>query len=191
MSEQRQKLIEQIDRFLQKAERVKATHRPNPPNVISSVTLDDGLFAEWKSGAANLLLRIAGEESTYYKDFDSKVKYPARHLVDIGIGILRALREDVQEGNFPESKAMPGITAAGGGGGGGGGGAGGGRGGDGGGVVIGIPPEQIGIQHVRDPHKQYWRKFAIDLWGWFQQHILTAVIVGLIIAGLVYWLGWN
>ena len=90
----------------------------------------------------------------------------------------------------PETRA-PGIIAASGGGGGGGGGPGGGRGGDGGGVVIGIPPEQIGIQHVRDPHKQYWRKVAIDLWGWFQQHILTAVIVGLIIAGLVYWLGWD
>ncbi len=35
------------------------------------------------------------------------------------------------------------------------------------------------------------QKVFSDFWNWFQKHVLSTVIVGLIIAGLVYWLGWN
>ena len=65
-----------------------------------------------------------------------------------------------------------------------------GRSARGGSVVIGIPLEQIGIQHVKNPHKQYWSKLFGDFWKWFKEHI-TTVILGLVTIGLAYWFGWN
>ena len=90
---------------------------------------------------------------------------------------------------FTPPQSTSGIIATGGGG--GGGGPGGGRGGDGGRVVIDIPREHVTIQHVKDIHSQYWRKVVNDIWLWFKEHVLTSVVVGLIIASVVYSLGWN
>lgn len=44
---------------------------------------------------------------------------------------------------------------------------------------------------VKNPHKQYWGKLLSDIWAWVKEHILATVIAGLILAGLVYLLGWN
>lgn len=86
--------------------------------------------------------------------------------------------------------SSPHMVAVGGGGGGGGGGPGGGRGGDGGSVIFGIHPDQVGIQHVKNPHRQYWEKILNDIWSLLKKN-LGKILTSLIIAGLIYWLGWN
>ena len=112
--------------------------------------------------------------------------------LDYVLGKLESVTEEEVENLLRNQEITdPKIIASAGGGGGGGGGPGGGRGGDGGSVTIGIPLDKVGIEHVKNPHKQYWGKLFNDFWKWFKEHIITAVIVGLIIAGLVYWLGWN
>ncbi len=58
-----------------------------------------------------------------------------------------------------------------GGGGGGGAGPGGGRGGDGGSVVV-MPPKTSGV------------------WKWIFDHVFQ-IIVAVIVAAIVYWLGWS
>jgi hypothetical protein len=98
MTNAKDKLIERIKQLEEKAQRVKATHKPNPPNVIGFPTLDDDIFNEWKANAENLILKVSDSDSPYYKNFIKEVKDGHRSNVDSGVGILRALKEDIELG---------------------------------------------------------------------------------------------
>jgi len=100
------KLVERIQQLLEKAEKVKATHRPNPPNVIGFPTLDEDAFFEWKSGVENLIIKITGENSSYSKNFLKQVKSGHKGHVDSGVGILRALKEDLELGFLTQIKDL-------------------------------------------------------------------------------------
>lgn len=106
MTDLQNKLIERIKQLEEKAQRVKATHKPNPPNVIGFPTLDDDIFNEWKANAENLILKIAGADSPYYKNFVKEVKDGHKSNVDSGTGILRALKEDVELGLLSSVKEL-------------------------------------------------------------------------------------
>lgn len=43
--------LERVQRLLDKGKEVRATNRPNPPNIMGFPTLDSGAFAAWKSQA--------------------------------------------------------------------------------------------------------------------------------------------
>lgn len=98
MKEIKQKLLERIDQLLQKADKVKATHTPNPPNVIGFPTLNEDAFLEWKTNTEQLIVLATGENSVYHKNFIKDVKSGHRSHVDFGIGVLRALKEDLNFG---------------------------------------------------------------------------------------------
>lgn len=111
--------------------------------------------------------------------------------LDYVLGKLESMPEDEVDDLIKNKQlADPKIIASAGGGGGGGGGPGGGRGGDGGSVVIGIPPDKVGIEHVKNPHRQYWGMFLKSIWIWIKSHI-SEVVIGLIIAALAAWFGLN
>lgn len=118
--------------------------------------------------------------------------------LDFILGRLESISDEEFDSlflNTPQpQQANSGIIATGGGGGGGGGGPSGGRGGDGGSVTIGIPPEQVGIQHVRSPHKQYWKMLWRHSWRWASKHtsqIIIGVVIIVIGAIIVAYLGLN
>jgi len=98
MKEIKEKLLERIDQLLQKADKVKATHTPNPPNVIGFPTLDEDVFLEWKTNTEQIIVLATGIDSVYHKNFIENVKSGHRSHVDFGIGILRALKEDLNFG---------------------------------------------------------------------------------------------
>lgn len=98
MKEIKQKFLERIDQLLQKADKVKMTHKPNPPNVIGFTTLNDTVFLEWKTNSEQLIILITGKDSVYYKNFIEKVEKGHRSHVDSGIGVLKALKEDLNLG---------------------------------------------------------------------------------------------
>lgn len=100
------KVISQIDRLIQKAEEVKSTYRRNPPGVIGFPTLDHGTFMEWKNSLESLVVRVTGIESVYYKNLKQEVKEGFSSDVDAGVGLLRALRQDVQEGIFSKQSEL-------------------------------------------------------------------------------------
>jgi len=106
MTDLKDKLIERIKQLEEKAQRVKATHKPNPPNVIGLPTLDDDIFNEWKANAENLILKVSGSDSPYYKNFIKEVKDGYRSNVDCGIGILRGLKEDIELGFLSDLKEL-------------------------------------------------------------------------------------
>jgi len=93
-----EKYLERIGQLLEKAENVKNTQRPNPEGVIGFFSVDDNIFNEWSVSCKNLIGKIAGESSSYYKDFLRNVSYAAVNLVDCGAGILRGLKEDIEMG---------------------------------------------------------------------------------------------
>jgi len=106
MKKTKEKLAERIDQLLQKAEKVKSTHKPNPPGVIGFPTLNEDIFLEWKSNVENLIFLTTGENSVYHKNFSDKVKNGHKSHVDFGIGVLRALKEDLALGFLSDIKDL-------------------------------------------------------------------------------------
>jgi len=199
-STERKKILYRIVQLIEKALAVKATHRPNPPNVISALTLNEGAFSEWKNSVESFILKTAGENSHYYKNFIKDVKYGSKNHVDVGVGILMALKEGIEQGDLPivDNSNIPTVNASGGAGGHGGSGPNGGRGGDGGAggsahlIQVGkeFTQEGITIRDFKNPHKQYWGMFIKSVWDWIRSHI-SEVIIGLIITTLATWFGFN
>lgn len=92
-----QDLCERIDVLLRKGEQVLSTHKPNPPNVIGfpTLALDHGVFVEWKTQTLAFLSGLLPKDHPYIEQFRSEVKQGFRSKVEAGLGILRALREDI------------------------------------------------------------------------------------------------
>jgi hypothetical protein len=88
---------ERIEQLIEKAEAVLRTHRPNPPGVIGFPTLDEGPFTEWRTQTLAFLTRQLGSGHTYVSNFERQVKRGFPSSVQEGIGILRAVREDIEE----------------------------------------------------------------------------------------------
>jgi len=93
----REKFIKRINELLEKAKKVKE---------IRGLWVDIAAFYEWKSNAENLIISIAGDESIYYQNFVSTVKTYHPNHVNAGIGILRALREDLEKGFLTSVKDL-------------------------------------------------------------------------------------
>lgn len=90
--------IEQAENLIKKGEVVLSTHTPNPPNVIGFPTLDDGVFAEWRTQSLAFLTNLLGSGNVYVNNFTEKVEDPYRSHAEAGIGILRAVAEDLRAG---------------------------------------------------------------------------------------------
>jgi len=104
-----EKLLERINQLLEKAEKVKATDKHptlQEQGYVSVDTLDNVMFLEWKSNVENLIILIAGEDSVYYHNFINMVKWECVHHVNYGIGILRALKEDIEQGYLTNIKNL-------------------------------------------------------------------------------------
>jgi hypothetical protein len=88
-----------LEDLINKGNAVLETHRPNPPNVIGFPTLDTEAFHQWRTQALALLAGTLGREHVYYKAFEDRVESSAHiHNVKAGIGILRGLLQDVNNG---------------------------------------------------------------------------------------------
>ena len=91
------KLLTQIDRFLDIAEEVRATHEPNPPNFIGFPTLAETDFVAWKSGVENLIIKIDSNVGVFYKNFTEKVKRAHIGELESGIGVLKSLKNALEQ----------------------------------------------------------------------------------------------
>ncbi len=77
----------------------------------------------------------------------------------------------------------------------GGDGSGGGRGGDGGiGIIAQYHPRETTVQDIENIHHKYWRMIFKKIFDWIVRHtvkLLGLTIAGLVLAYLVFKLGWN
>lgn len=102
-------MLEKVEKLIQKGNEVLSTHKPNPPNVIGFPTLDNGSFATWKTQSLSFLESNFSSTSPYCLEFQDKVKKPYTSAVKTGIGILEAVKEEIESGEIgsPSETASP------------------------------------------------------------------------------------
>lgn len=98
MKQSEQKILERIDYLVQKGTETKGRYISSPPNVIGGGHIEHTLYNEWKNSAENLIIRVVSEDSHYYRNFVERVKNPWPEHVEAGIGILKALKDDIENG---------------------------------------------------------------------------------------------
>jgi hypothetical protein len=92
LSEVEARLVQRIDNLIAKA--------PTTGMVMS------GPFAEWKAQSLNLLRGNLGAEHVYSESFQSETTVADAIEVRAGVGVLRALREDLIEGNLTDLRTL-------------------------------------------------------------------------------------
>ena len=96
----------QIERLLAKGSTVLETHSPNPPGVIGFPTLDHGAFAEWRAQSLSLLTTLLGAEHVYVANFEREVDRGYTNSAKAGIGILKAVCEDLEDGSLTDVRTL-------------------------------------------------------------------------------------
>ncbi|EPD2587859.1 hypothetical protein ACR82O_003141 [Vibrio cholerae] len=100
-------IIEKVDSLIDKGNGVLASHRSPPPNVIGFPTCDTGLFATWKTQSLAFLEKQFSSTSPYYLEFQDKVKKAYTGSIRTGIGVLKAVKEEIESGEIstvPDTK---------------------------------------------------------------------------------------
>jgi hypothetical protein len=90
---------ERVEALISKGESALATHRPNSPGVIGFPTLDSGAFTEWRTQAVAFLTELLGSEHPYTLNFNEQVQRGFRGSAEAGIGILKAVSQDLASGH--------------------------------------------------------------------------------------------
>lgn len=94
-----QRIKVRIERLVAKGSSVLATQRrPSSPNVTYPTSVNTGAFAEWRTQSLSLLTNILGAEHVYVASFEQDVKGTHTGSVEAGIGILKAVGEDLEDG---------------------------------------------------------------------------------------------
>jgi len=88
--------IEKLEKLIEKGNEVLRTHRPNPPNVIGFPTLDSKAFSAWQTQCLNFLENRLPPNSPYVRAFKKKIQKGYQGTVKAGIGILEAVKEDLE-----------------------------------------------------------------------------------------------
>ena len=93
-------LVSRVELLIQKADHVLATSLPSPLRAshVYSVPVDVALFSEWRSQSLHLLTGIFGEHGVYAVQFGDAVMKATAHDVLSGVGILRAIKQDLEDG---------------------------------------------------------------------------------------------
>ena len=94
--------IEKLQKLIEKGNEVLKTHRPNPPNVIGFPTLDSKSFAAWQTQCLNFLENRLPPNNPYVRAFREKIKKGYQGTVKAGIGILEAVKEDLESEDICE-----------------------------------------------------------------------------------------
>ena len=95
------RILKRIDELLSKADEVLATGK----KVGGWPSVDTMRFAEWKTGVQNLIANFLGKEHIYFENFSS-IKRPDPYNVREGVGILKAIREDLESGFLIDIKIL-------------------------------------------------------------------------------------
>ncbi len=99
MNSTTEKLIERVSQLLSKGQSVAGTrYNDSSEHVFAPDEVNSTPFHAWKNNSQNCVLMVCGENSPYYKNFIEGVKIARPSDVDRGIGILTALKEDLELG---------------------------------------------------------------------------------------------
>ena len=96
----------QLERLLAKGGAVLETHSPNPPGVIGFPTLNHGAFTEWRAQSLSLLTNLLCAEHVYVTNFEREVERGYTSSAEAGIGILKAVGEDLEDGSLTDIRTL-------------------------------------------------------------------------------------
>lgn len=100
-----------VQALVEKGEAVLDTYRPSPEGVIGPGQVAFDAFYGWQAQALACLHSVLGPDHPYSKRFAEEVESPYRGHVQCGIGILRAIREDLDAGALaPTSPARDSVV---------------------------------------------------------------------------------
>ncbi|MHC4270538.1 MAG: hypothetical protein ACYSTS_19065 [Planctomycetota bacterium] len=88
--------IGNVQKLIEKGQKVLTSHIPHSPGFIGCPTLDSEAFSEWQTQCLNFLETRHPSDSTYFRSFRDKVKEGYRGAVDAGIEILTSVKEDLE-----------------------------------------------------------------------------------------------
>ena len=94
----KKKFIERCQQIIKEGEKLKKTQEPLDPFVTDPVYVDRETFYKWKNNSENLIIKTTAKDSSYHKDFLGRVTFNDFHDLEIGIGILKGLVEDLEHG---------------------------------------------------------------------------------------------
>lgn len=92
--------IDKVQELIEKGKKVLNTHRPNAPGVIGFPTLDSGAFSSWKTQCLNFIESILPPRNAYVRNFRKDIQHGYTGTVKVGIGILQAVKEDLESGDM-------------------------------------------------------------------------------------------
>jgi hypothetical protein len=105
-----QKPIDQADKLIAKGELVLLSRRASEPSRTgrreyptkgsSNDYTDYGQWSEWRSQSLSFLRRTLGDQDTFATHFDERCINSQVSSTMAGLGVLRAVREDLAEGNL-------------------------------------------------------------------------------------------
>jgi hypothetical protein len=114
-----EELIKRIQALIEKGESIKTQRyfeEPilsfNPKIHSSPVTgrhepyVEPASFGEWKTSALSLIEALTDSESVYKRNFEQEVIGEDVNCVDRGIGILRALKTDIEQGYLTKYRIL-------------------------------------------------------------------------------------
>jgi HEPN domain-containing protein len=100
-----EKILNRIGELIGKGENVKNNViHPGQDHYHSSV--NPGLFQEWKTGAISFMETITENDSVYRKNFLENTRGNMVLNVEEGIGILKALKEDIEHGYLTKHRTL-------------------------------------------------------------------------------------
>lgn len=106
-------VITRIDLLITKADQVLATYHPPSSRRSESSRkhsrpgyVDAGVFVEWRSQSRAFLINLVGPTHPYVQEFEVRVSQPDRDPVEMGQGILRAVKSDLEAGFLQKIKLL-------------------------------------------------------------------------------------
>ncbi len=94
--------LERVTNLIAAGEEVLATYSPS--GVIGGTNLDSRKSAGWRTRALTFLDELYGESGRYHKEFlDKTENFAYQYYVESGIGILEAVKQDIEDGYAPST----------------------------------------------------------------------------------------
>jgi hypothetical protein len=108
----RERLLQRVDRLIAKGERVlearRDLRRSKKSEYITRLELDEekGRFLEWQSQTVSFLVDVLGRDHIYTRQFASSATVNLDDNIEGGLGVLRAVKEDVEYGDLANIRTL-------------------------------------------------------------------------------------
>ena len=106
MNHTNEKILQRTQDLIHKGENVKTQQYVEPFRDEHIPHIKHGPFQEWRTSALSLIESITESDSVYRRNFEGKVKTACEEDVDNGVGVLGALKNDIEGGYLTRYRTL-------------------------------------------------------------------------------------